>query len=72
MDYTNIIIALCSVIGTVFSITKILGKKFEKIEENFKEIRLDIRQLDNRLSHLEGYLIGTSQKTGTESIKEKK
>jgi hypothetical protein len=42
-----------------------------KIESiNIKvEILKEIRGLDSRLSHLEGYLIGWGQKTGTEERK---
>jgi hypothetical protein len=63
MDWTNILIAACTAIGTVISIITILGRKFE-------EIRNDIRQIDNRLSRLEGYIQGRDFKsTGTEDKK---
>ena len=83
MDYQNIIITICTAIGTVITIVKILGNKFDKIDAKFdkvdgkfctiqdhlNEIKNDIRRLDGRVSHIEGYLIGRDQgprRTGTE------
>jgi hypothetical protein len=65
MDYTNIIIAICTVATTVASLLLLLGRKFNKIDEEFKNlrremneefknIRLDLRGIDSRLSRIEG------------------
>jgi len=51
------------------------NKHIELLKEMHSlEIRLsdEIRSLDIRLSHVEGYLMGYNQKTGTENFKEKK
>jgi len=73
MDYMNIIIAGCTVISTVVALVTILGKKFEKINSQFEKISLDLRQLDSRLSRIEGFIerdmVGAgkfSKPTGTE------
>ncbi len=64
----EIIIAVCSVLTLIISITKVLGKQFGKIEKRFdkidkkfdnftldlKEIQKDLRNLDVRMSRLEG------------------
>lgn len=53
----------------------ILTKMF-KIQKELSlmhiEILKEIRGLDSRIAHIEGYLIGYNQKTGTENGKEKK
>lgn len=53
----------------------ILTKMF-KIQKELSlthfEILKEIRFLDSRIAHIEGYLIGYNQKTGTENGKEKK
>ena len=68
MDYSNIAIAACTVIGTVLSISKMLGKKFDAIDKRFDKIdekfdridqrfeKIDVRlnSIDQRLSRLEG------------------
>lgn len=60
MDLANIIIATCAAIGTIVSIVTILGKQF-------REVRADLRQLDTRLSRMEGYIQGRDYKsTGTD------
>lgn len=76
MDYTNILIAICTVITTVITITKILGKKFDKIDERFNKVdeKLDrvfsiLNQQGQRLSRMEGYQEGRDihlKQTGTE------
>jgi hypothetical protein len=60
MDYTNIIIAVCTVIATTISIVKILGKKFDKIDIRFdkidgeiKEVRKDIGEMKIQIGKLE-------------------
>lgn len=53
MDYTNIIIAGCTVIATVVSVTKILGKKFDKIDLELKEIKTDIGEIKVKVGKLE-------------------
>ncbi|MBF5059961.1 hypothetical protein NEPTK9_001485 [Candidatus Neptunochlamydia vexilliferae] len=51
----------------------IFGKKFEKISAQFEKVSLDLRQLDSRLSRIEGFIerdmVGgakMSKPTGTE------
>lgn len=63
MLITNIIIAGCSFIATIISISVILGKKFDKIEKRFdkiedelKEIRKEIIALDRRIQKIEDRL----------------
>lgn len=63
MDYTNIIIAACSVVTVIFTMISFMGKKFDGIEKKFDgigkkfdELGKDIRNLDNRLSRIEGYI----------------
>lgn len=67
---TNIIIAGCSLVGTIFGFIKLLQKQFEKLEkkfdkidqrfdkidQRFEEVRKDIAQLDSRVNHLENRL----------------
>jgi archaellum component FlaC len=61
MEYTiDIIIAVCTVIGTALAISKILSKKFDKIDERFdkvdneiKEIKKDIGDMKVQLGKLE-------------------
>lgn len=47
-DYTNIIIAVCTLIGTVLSITTILGRKFDKIDARFDKIDLRFERVDQK------------------------
>lgn len=63
MDYTQIIISISSAIAVIISLTRILGKKFDKIDEQFnkideqfKEVRKDISVLNGKISRIEGYL----------------
>ena len=73
MELIHIIIAACTVISTVVALSTILGKKFEKINAQFEKISLDLRQMDSRLSRIEGFIerdmVGNgkiSSKTGTD------
>ena len=44
-----------------------VDKKFDSIMTELKEIRTDIRALDNRISHIEGYIMGRDMlRTGTD------
>ena len=53
------------VIVKIFGMKKeISGIRCEMLEMKI-ELLKEIRVLDSRLSHLEGYLIGSAQKTGT-------
>lgn len=74
---TEIIISTCSIIGTFltvsfFMIRLMLRKfdkidvRFEKIESSLEEIKRDIRGLDRRVSHIEGFLLGKDFRNGTE------
>ena len=45
MEYSNIIIAFVSIISVVITMSKILDKKFDKIDESFKEVRKDIQNI---------------------------
>jgi hypothetical protein len=56
MDWSNVVIAICTAVGTIISIVTILNRKFEKIESNFTEVRRDLRSLDSRISRIEGIL----------------
>ena len=74
MEYLNIITPICSAIVTILTLWGLLSKKFDKIDGSFdkiheelKEIRHDIRETDSRVSRIEGYLLGLDRpKTGTE------
>ncbi len=70
-DLLSIIVPLGALIGWMWSR---LDKKFDKIDKNFEKIdeklgKMDtnIQGLDRRISHIEGYLMGCAQKTGTEN-----
>lgn len=52
----NIIIGVCTVITTVGALMGFMGKRFDKIEVKLEKISLDLRQLDSRLSKVEGYI----------------
>lgn len=45
MEYSNIIIAFISFISVVITMNKTLGKKFDRIDESFKEVRKDIQNV---------------------------
>lgn len=72
----SILIPMLSGFGWIIIRFFKMETRFSKMEKdsNNRHIELlkEIRVLDSRLSHLEGYLIGINQRTGTESIKEKK
>lgn len=68
MDWSNIIIVVCSALGTVLSLVAILNRKFERMDRKFDDIQKDIRQIDNRISRFEGIFEGIffeSKKTGS-------
>lgn len=56
MDWSNIIIAGCSVIGVLFGGARIIRKQFDKVNKKLDEMSLDIRKLDSRISRIEGYI----------------
>lgn len=71
MDYTNIIIASCTVVATVISLVKILAnqfdkinKRFDKIDAQFEELRAQLKSIDQRLSRLEGAFLERGQWEG--------
>lgn len=64
MDYTNMLIAGCTVIATVISLSKILGKKFEKIDNQLENINTELKSIDQRLSRLEGAFLERGQWEG--------
>lgn len=64
MDYTSIVIAICTVVATVISMSKILGKKFDKIDERFDKIDIRLDNIDQRLSRLEGAFLERGQWEG--------
>lgn len=64
MDYTSIIIACCTVIATVISLTKILGNQLEKINKRFDKIDEELKSIDQRLSRLEGAFLERGQWEG--------
>jgi hypothetical protein len=64
MDYTNIVIAGCTVVVTVLSLTKLLGKKFEKIDSQLTNINTELKSIDQRLSRLEGAFLERGQWEG--------
>lgn len=49
MDYTNIIIAACTAIGTILTIVSLLGKRFDRIDAKLDD-------LNSRVSRLEGIM----------------
>jgi hypothetical protein len=44
-----------------------LDKKIDKIAEDLTDVKIDIRRLDARISHIEGYLLGRDFRNGTEN-----
>ncbi len=42
-----------------------MDERLDKMDEKLDEIRTDTRGLDVRISHIEGYLVGSRDKTGT-------
>jgi hypothetical protein len=79
MPWTEIVIAICSILTIVGSIFWILHKELvairgeincDRIEtlQEFKAVRADLRSLDARMSRIEGYITGRdSYRNGTES-----
>lgn len=72
---TDIIIAGCTLIGTVLStvlaVSKILGKRFDKIDGELKEIRSEIKEIRSditdvkvKVGSLEGSFIERGQWEG--------
>ena len=45
MDYLNIIVPICSAIGTIVTLRNLSSKRFEKIEEKFEKIE---KKIDER------------------------
>ena len=56
MDWTQILLASAAVIATVISICQIIGKKFDKMEDEIKEVRKDIHKVDRRVMKIEDRL----------------
>ncbi len=54
------------IISLIISIQKDLQKDIRTLEGRLSD---DIRKLDTRLSHIEGYLMGRDQRTGTQDKK---
>lgn len=52
------------IIKMMFTMKKEISLHQIETNKGFEEIRKDLRGLDSRLSHLEGYLIGRGQKIG--------
>jgi hypothetical protein len=72
MPWTEIVIAICSIItiigSTVWILIKELTAMRKEMSEEFKAIRTDLRNLDSRVSRIEGYITGRdSCRNGTES-----
>lgn len=69
-DWTNIVIAACTMITTLVAMKFwLLGgieKRLDKIDNRLDAIDKDLRQLDSRISMIEGYLMGRNFRTGTE------
>jgi len=75
MDWTNVWIAGATVLSTLLGIIGYIGKKFDVINGKFDCLSKDLRQLDSRLSRIEGYIerdmIETSRikkSTGSENL----
>lgn len=67
MDYTNIVIAACTAIGTILALASILGKRFDKMDKRFDKIEYELRLQGERIARIEGYLEGSNHRnTGTE------
>ena len=61
MDISSIIIAICTIIGTVISVSTLISKKFSRIEDKLDKIGLILNQQIQRLSKIEGYIEGKTQ-----------
>lgn len=73
MDWTCVIVGVCTVVTTVIAVVSILGKKFEKIVDKFEKVFSILNQQSQRLSKIEGYIEGRDvhlKLTGTEKQKE--
>lgn len=46
---------------------KSMSQKIDKIDVDVCEMKTDIRRLDVRISHIEGYLMGRDVRNGTEN-----
>jgi hypothetical protein len=73
MDFTNIIIAVGAVVSTL-TIMKLwlfggIEKRLDAIVADLKDIKKDIRILDGRISHIEGYLMGRDFRMYTDTEK---
>ena len=73
IPWTEIIIAICTVVTTAGSIIWIMTREFASVRKEisdeskairgemaneFKEVRADLRSLDARVSRIEGYITG--------------
>ncbi len=58
MDISSIIIAVCTIIGTVISVATVISKKFSRIDDKLDKIVLILSQQGQRLSKIEGYIEG--------------
>jgi hypothetical protein len=44
-----------------------LNKRFDSVERKIDSLQADVRNIDRRLSHVEGYLAGRSYRNGTDT-----
>jgi DNA anti-recombination protein RmuC len=52
-EYSNIIIAVSTGLATIISLCKILGKKFDKIDQRFEKIDQRFEKIDQRFEKIE-------------------
>jgi hypothetical protein len=44
-----------------------IDKRFDSVERKIDSLQADVRNIDRRLSHVEGYLAGRSYRNGTDT-----
>lgn len=60
MEYTNIITAVCTALGTLYTLKKMffekIDKQFEKIDKQFERIDLQFERIDHRFNKIDDHL----------------
>ena len=60
MEFINILIAIGTALGSIYTLKKLffekIEKQFEKIDASLKEIRSDIHKIDKRIIRIEDRL----------------
>jgi energy-converting hydrogenase Eha subunit H len=68
LDFVSLFAILIWVSVMTFVLWKMISKKFDKVESEFKDVKNDLRNLSDRVSRIEGtlyHLYNPNVKTGT-------